>query len=35
MVVMPIPGEELQELAKDLTDQPREVIDRVQKILKE
>ena len=35
MVVMPIPGEELQALAKDITDQPREVIDRVQKILKE
>jgi tripartite-type tricarboxylate transporter receptor subunit TctC len=35
MVVMPIPGEELQALAKDITDQPREIIDRVQKILKE
>jgi tripartite-type tricarboxylate transporter receptor subunit TctC len=35
MVVMPIPGEELQALARDITDQPREIIDRVQKILKE
>jgi len=35
MVVMPIPGEDLQALANDIMIQPREIIDRVKKIVKD